>query len=105
MEPTDLTIQILQEIRGEIRQLRDDMNERIGETNSRLDSTNEHLESLGRRQTETEVRLATEIIAVAQAVKDVKDLLHENIDVRPRVEDHERRLSLIEERLGNSAES
>ena len=41
---TDLTIEILREIRDGIRDLRDDFNERLDQTNQRLDQTNERLE-------------------------------------------------------------
>jgi hypothetical protein len=56
--------QVLIEIRDEVRR-----------TNERLGQTNERLSGLERRQTETEVRLATELVAVARAVNDVRDLL------------------------------
>ena len=40
---TDLTIEILREIRDGIRELRDDFNARLDQTNARLDQTNEQL--------------------------------------------------------------
>lgn len=40
---TDLTIEILREIRDGIRELRDDFNARLDQTNARLDQTNERL--------------------------------------------------------------
>ncbi len=40
---TDLTIEILREIRDGIRELRDDFNERLDQTNQRLDQGNERL--------------------------------------------------------------
>jgi hypothetical protein len=87
MEPTDLTIEILKDIREEGRK-----------TNTRLDTTNERLERLERRQTESEIRLATELVGVAGAVREVRDLLRDDLSVRARVEDHERRLSAVERR-------
>jgi len=82
MEPTDLTIQILTDIRDEGRK------------------TNDRLERLERRQTETEVRLSTELVGVAGAVREVRDLLREDRALRNRVDDHERRLSAVERRTG-----
>jgi archaellum component FlaC len=41
---TDLTVQILREIRDGIHELRDDFNARLDQTNSRLDQTNSRLE-------------------------------------------------------------
>jgi archaellum component FlaC len=41
---TDLSIEILREIRDSIRDLRDDFNTRLDRTNARLDQTNARLE-------------------------------------------------------------
>ncbi len=70
------------------------------DTNARLDGTNGRLERLERRQTETEVRLATELVAVAGAVHEVRDLLREDRALRGKVDDHERRITAIEARVG-----
>lgn len=61
-------------------------------------ATNERLERLERRQTETEIRLATELVAVAKAIGEVRDLLRDQTDVRlrrceARLDDLERRSS------------
>ncbi len=82
MEPTDRTVEILKEIRDEGRK------------------TNERLERLERRQAESEIRIATEIVGVAGAVREVRELLREDLSLRSRVEDHERRLAAIEARSG-----
>ena len=87
--PTEVTIEILKEIRDEIRDSKESLS-------SRIDATNERLDNLERRQTETEIRLATEIISVAGAVREVKDLLADRLDLRDRVDDHERRISALE---------
>ncbi|MBN2496334.1 MAG: hypothetical protein JXR96_17200 [Deltaproteobacteria bacterium] len=106
MEPRDVTIEVLESIRDEIREMRGDMNERIGETNERLDSTNERLDStnerldrLEKRHIEAELRLATEVTEVARTLKDVKDLLVTNLEVRSMVSDHERRIGALEQRI------
>jgi archaellum component FlaC len=72
--------------------------ERLGTTVERLDTTVERLGALERRQSETEIRLVTEIVAVAKAVGEVKTLLAERLDLKDRVEDHEHRLSTLEGR-------
>lgn len=69
-------------------------------TNRRLDTTIERLDALERRQSETEIRLATEIVALAKAVGDVKTLLSDRLDVKDKVDDHERRLTTLEGRRG-----
>jgi hypothetical protein len=93
MEPTDLTIEILRGIRDEVHQT----NERLDELRTDLVDRVERVE---RRQTETEVRLASELVAVGGAVREVRDLLREDRVLRDRVDDHERRLSAVERRTG-----
>jgi chromosome segregation ATPase len=82
MEPTDVTIEVLKGIRDELRG-----------TNARLDTTNLRLERV-------EHRLATELVAVVDAVHEVRDLLREDRQLRDRVADHERRLTAVETRFG-----
>jgi len=83
------TLQVLREIRDGIRQT----NERLGRVEGRV-------EALERRQSESEVRLATELIAVTKAVGEVRDLLRDNLLVQHRVEDHERRILALERQAG-----
>ncbi|MBI5482230.1 MAG: hypothetical protein HY906_25465 [Deltaproteobacteria bacterium] len=111
MDTSDVTVEILRSIRDEIRHT----NERLDQTNQGLDATRselserldatrselgERLERLERRQTETEVRLATELAAVAHAVTDVRDLLRDRLDLRDDVAALDRRLTVVEQRLG-----
>jgi ABC-type transporter Mla subunit MlaD len=77
----------------------DQTNGRLDQANGRLDQLEQAVESLGRRQTETEVRLASELVAVARAVTEVRDLLRDRLDLRDRVENHELRLVRLEDRL------
>ena len=99
MEPTDLTIQVLLEIRDEVKQT----NVRLDETNLRLDETYVRLSQMGHRQTETEIRLVTEIVAVAAAVREVRDELREDRILRARVDDHERRIGALEKGRSEAA--
>ena len=46
---TDLSIEILREIRDSIRDLRDDFNTRLDQTNTRLDQTNTRLDQTNAR--------------------------------------------------------
>ena len=81
------TLTLLREIRDELKG-----------TNVRLDRVESCVGTLEKRQTETEVRLASELVAVARAVGEVRDLLRDGLALRPQVEDHERRLSALEKR-------
>jgi len=120
MESSDLTIQVLREIRDEIRLTNgrldqtngqldqtngrlDRMNGQLDQTNGRLDRmngkldlTNERLEKLEKRQAQGEIRLSTEMVAVAKAVDSVRQLLAERLDLRDRVDEHDRRISALE---------
>ena len=111
MEPADMTTKILVEIRDEIRitnarleDTRVGLEARIDETKvglaARIDETNARLDRSERRQIETEIRLATEIIGVAGAVREVRDLLREGLGLNAKVADHERRIARIEETHG-----
>jgi hypothetical protein len=74
MEPTDLTIEILTGIRDGVHQ-----------TNGRLDDRVDRVERVERRQAQTEVRLASELVAVGGAVREVRDLLRPWPPRLPRV--------------------
>jgi chromosome segregation ATPase len=105
METSDLTIEILTSIRDEIHATREELRGeihqlggRIDETNARLDLTNHRLGSLERRQVESEVRISTELVALAGAVREVTEVLKEERGSRVRVDDHERRITALEKR-------
>jgi hypothetical protein len=100
MDPSDLAIEILKDIRDEVRDtnarldaLRDDTNARFAETHVRL-ARIEH------RQTEAEARVSAEVSAVVRAVLETRDLLRDDRALRERVDDHERRLAALERRGG-----
>lgn len=93
---SDLTVKILSEIRDEIRGTRVDLSAKIDQTNARLEETNQKVDLLARRQTEAEVRLATEIVALAGAVDRTNKLLRERLDDRDRIDDIDRRVSALE---------
>lgn len=93
---SDLTVKILSEIRDEIRGARADLSAKIDQTNARLEETNQKVDLLTRRQTETEVRLATEIVALAGAVDRTNKLLRERLDDRDRLDDIDRRVTALE---------
>lgn len=107
----ELTLEVLKGLRADLNAglngLRADVNARLDQTNSRLDGTNARLdetnarlERLERRQTEGEIRVATELTAVANAVGTLKDLLAQKLEVRDHVVDHEKRLVAVEKKLG-----
>ena len=90
---SDLSVEILKEIRDEIRATRTELS-------SRIDSTNERLERLERRQAETEIRLSTEIVATVGAINSLKDVVVQAITDGKQVNDHERRIRALEQKIG-----
>jgi hypothetical protein len=102
MQSTDLTIEILKGIRDEIHDTNTRLDALRGDSNTRLDvlrgDTNARLDRLERRQTETEIRLSSELVAVVGAVHEVRDLLAEDRALSSQVSDHERRLIVVENR-------
>jgi hypothetical protein len=74
------------ELRGEMSELRADLRDRF--------------ERVEHRRMETEIRLATQLVAVAGAVRDVRDLLREDRVLRQRVDEHEKRISALERGAG-----
>ena len=99
MQPTDITIEILKDIRSAIGQT----NERLDSTIERLDSTNGRIDSLrdelSRRIVESDIRTSTAITALAGTVSDMTDVLRASHDLRPRVERCEQDIVEIKRRL------
>lgn len=83
---SDLTTEILVQIR-----------DAIGGTNSRIDDLSTRVERLERRQVESEIRISTELVGVAGAVREVRDLLKDDLALRRRVDDHEARIRALEQ--------
>jgi hypothetical protein len=91
MEPTDLTIEILKDIRAGVEK-----------TNERVDAlredTNARLDLLSRRIVESEVRTSTAIVDLAGTVRDMTTVLRTQSDLRPRVERCERDIEELRQR-------
>ncbi len=105
MDSSEITVEILKDIRDEMRASREDIrgvSTRIDQLRTdldeRLDHTNERLSTLERRQVSTETRLATELIGVKDAVDRVADLFRKDRGVRAQVADHEKRIEKLEKR-------
>ncbi len=93
MEPTDLTIEILRDIRAGIEK-----------TNERVDAlredANARLDLLSRRIVESEVRTSTAIVDLAGTVREMTTVLRAQSDLRPRVERCERDIEELRQRSG-----
>lgn len=100
----DLTLQVLIEIRDAVRgtnvrleSLESSTNSRFGETNARLDETNDRLDAVRQAQVASEMRLATELVALSGAVSALQQTLKENTFAR--LSEVERRLADIERKV------
>jgi hypothetical protein len=95
MEPTELTIEILKDIRAGIEK-----------TNERVDSlredTNARLDLLSRRIVESEVRTSTAIVDLAGTVREMTTVLRTQSDLRPRVERCERDIEELRQRTSGA---
>jgi chromosome segregation ATPase len=96
MDPTDVTIAILKDIRDEVRRT----NDRLDGTNERIDQTNERLDKLERRVVESEIRTSTAITELAGTVRDMTQVLRASHDLRPRVERCEQDIAEIKRSIG-----
>jgi chromosome segregation ATPase len=85
MEPTDITIEILKSIREELRDTRTELKEGIS--------------TLSRRVVESEVRTATAVTDMHGTLRDVRDLLREQLDLRPRLERCERDIGELRQQI------
>ena len=79
------TLQMLLELRKEMRESVAELREQQQETNQRLD----RLEGTVHR----------DLVDVANVLVQVRDILRAGLDERHRVDDHERRIGALEQRL------
>ena len=86
MEPENLTLAVLKQIRDAVTET----NARLDQTNARLDQTNQRIDhlsdDLGRRIVESEMRTATALVQLATSVDGVRSLLARQLSLRGRVE-------------------
>jgi len=80
--------------------LRHDLREGLASVTEGLAGVTERMDRLEHRQTEADLRVATELVAVAGVVREMRDAYLEDRALRHRVDDHERRLSDVEKRVG-----
>lgn len=96
----DLTTQVLIDIRDEIRATKDGVREELravkAELSARIDETNVRLGRLERRHTDAEMRVTTELVAVAGVLSEVRDALIPDTALRRMVDDHEQRIRALE---------
>jgi hypothetical protein len=100
MAGLDRTLEALHEIRDEMRTTRQELREELGSIREELHGLSGRMDRLEHRQVQTEIRLATELVAVVGAVHEVRDAILGERKLAATVDDHERRLSALERRTG-----
>lgn len=100
MVKKDLSTEVLIQIRDELHS----NGEEVKRTNEKLDRMREELsmriEHLEKRQIDSEVRLATELVAVAGGIKDLTRLVAEDRNLRNQVADLQARVGQLERKTG-----
>lgn len=71
------------------------------ELTGRLDAHVDRLDLLTRRQTDSELRLASEVLALADVTREVRDLLSVKLDDHQKVVEHEDRIRSLEDRIAD----
>ena len=84
---------VLREIRDEVR----GTNRRVDALTARVERVEEGVGAVEQRLVGVEIRLATELVAVAEAVRSVQQLI---VARSARADDHERRIAALERRTG-----
>ncbi len=89
VKKADLTVEILKDIRQEIRQTNSGLEavrQDLGALRQEQQETNLRLDALGRRVVEGEIRTASALTALAHDVRELTGYLRVQGDLRPRVE-------------------
>jgi hypothetical protein len=100
MEATDLTVEILKDIRAGIERTNERVDSLKEELSSFREDTNARLELLSCRVVESEIRTSTAIVDLAGTVREMTTVLRAQSDLRPRVERCERDIEDLRRRTG-----
>jgi chromosome segregation ATPase len=106
MDPKDLTLEVLKDIRQELRETRTELLEtrsemkiEISGLKEEIRETNVRVDILSDRVVESELRVTTAVTDLHGTVRELTDVLRSQHDLRPRVERCERDISDIQRRL------
>lgn len=91
----------LESLDGRMQFLEKRMTDGFSELSGRLDAHVDRLDVLSRRQTDSELRLATEVLSLADVTREVRDLLARKLDDHAQVANHEDRIRALENRIAD----
>ncbi len=97
----DLTNTRLESVDGRLEFLEKRTSEGFRQLTERLDTHVEKIDALTRRQADSELRLASEVLSLADVTREVRDLLAKKLDDHNLVVDHEQRLRSLEDRIAD----
>jgi uncharacterized protein involved in exopolysaccharide biosynthesis len=92
MDPEDVTVEILEDLRQDMRETKDELRLTRTELSERIDETNQRIVA-------SEIRIATAITGLAGTVGEMRDGYRASNDLRPRVERCESEIAEIKRRL------
>jgi chromosome segregation ATPase len=78
-----------------------DFSGRMGKFEERLNAIVDRLDQLWRRQSDSELRLATEVLSLSNVTREVRDLLATRLDDHATVAAHEDRLRKLEDTIAD----
>ena len=94
----------LRSLEGRVDFLEKRLSKGFESVTARLDAHVERIDLLTGRQTDSELRLATEVLSLAAVTREVRDLLSTKLDDHHLVADHEERLRKLEDRIADRPE-
>jgi chromosome segregation ATPase len=97
----DVTNTSLGSLEGRVGFLEKRLTISLSEVGSRLDAHMERINALARTQADSELRLASEVLSLADVTREVRDLLSRRFDDHEQVQEHERRIRSIEDRIAD----
>jgi phage shock protein A len=98
VEPTDLTVRILQEIRDEVRTLNDGLNTRFDNQNARFEQIEARFEQQNARFEAIETALRDMAQQLVILGRGVKTLIEQRAPTTDRLDALERRVDALERR-------
>lgn len=86
MEPTDVTVKILGEIRDEIKKTNERVDRLTDHVDAGFDRLDKRIDGVDGRITQVEMRLGTAVLGLAGKLDDVRELLRDRLGLKDRLE-------------------
>jgi len=100
----DTTNSTLESLEGRLDFLERRTSKGFEDLTGRLDAHVERIDALTRRQTDSELRLASEVLSLADVTREVRDLLSSKLDDHQKVLEHDDRIRALENSVADRPE-